>query len=72
VVVPEILSELKKGKSGQLAVFSKIDSRGLEDDVLAGVDTSIRELYRLFKKNAGRQGVFRAGPTPAPTFFTKN
>lgn len=71
VVVPEILSELKKGKSGQLAVFSKIDSRGLEDDVLAGVDTSIRELYRLFKKTLDDKAFFEPANACADVFYEK-
>ncbi|MBK9017578.1 MAG: hypothetical protein IPM82_28000 [Saprospiraceae bacterium] len=31
-------------------MLSPIESRGMEDDVLAGVDTNVRELYQLFKK----------------------
>jgi len=70
-VFPEILAELKKGKTGQLAVFSKIDSRGLEEDVLAGVDTSIRELYRLFKKSIDDKTFFEPANACADVFYEK-
>jgi len=70
-VFPEILSELKKGKTGQLTVFSKIDSRGLEDDVLAGVDTSIREMYRLFKKTLDDKAFFEPANACADVFYEK-
>ena len=70
-VFPEILSELKKGKSGQLAVFSKIDSRGLEDDVLAGADTSIRELYRFFKKAIDDKTFFEPAGACADLYYEK-
>ncbi|MBK8564971.1 MAG: tetratricopeptide repeat protein [Saprospiraceae bacterium] len=49
-VFPDMLAQVKKNKAGQLPIFSPTDSRGIEEDVLATVDTTIRELYRLFKK----------------------
>ncbi|MEQ1744939.1 MAG: tetratricopeptide repeat protein [Saprospiraceae bacterium] len=70
-VFPEMLSELKKDKSGQTQVFSKIDSRGLEDDVLAGADTSVRELYRLFKKTLDDKTFFEPAGACADVFYEK-
>ncbi|MFN0015176.1 MAG: tetratricopeptide repeat protein [Saprospiraceae bacterium] len=70
-VFPEILAELKKGKTGQLAVFSRIDSRGLEDDVLAGVDTTIRQVYRLFKKALDDKTFFEPVGACADVFYDK-
>ena len=46
----EILAALKSGKSSQLSFLSSIDSRGIEEDVLALVDTSMRLTYQLFKQ----------------------
>ncbi len=46
----KILMDLRSGMLLQMANLSSIDSKGLEDEVLAGVDTSIRELYRLFQQ----------------------
>lgn len=46
----QVLSQLQQYKSGQLAAFSPTDSRGLEDEVLTGVDSSIRARYFAFKK----------------------
>jgi len=46
----KILASLKSGKSNQTTFLSSIDSRGMEDDVLAMVDTSIRIIYKLFNQ----------------------
>ncbi|MEZ4958361.1 MAG: tetratricopeptide repeat protein [Saprospiraceae bacterium] len=50
VVDAKLLADLRSGRTSQMAMLSSIDSRGIEDDVLASVDTTTRELYRLFKK----------------------
>jgi len=44
------LADLQKMKSGRIAGFSTVEQRGLEDDVLAAVDSSIREQYLAFKR----------------------
>jgi Flp pilus assembly protein TadD len=43
-----LLSILKSDKTNQI-VMSSIDSRGLEQEVLATVDTTLREMYQKFK-----------------------
>jgi len=48
-VFPDLLEQVRKNKAGQLPTFSPTDSRGIEEDVLAAADTSVRELYRLFE-----------------------
>ena len=45
-----LLAAISSGRTNQMQLLSPIDTRGLEDDVLASVDTTIRELYRLFNK----------------------
>ncbi|MGB4968991.1 MAG: tetratricopeptide repeat protein [Saprospiraceae bacterium] len=45
-----ILAAIQSGKTSQMAMISAIDSRGMEDDVLASLDTSIRKTYQLFRK----------------------
>ena len=49
-VFPELLAQIQKGKAGQIPMFGLIDSKGIEEEVLAMVDTTIREVYKLFKK----------------------
>ncbi len=44
-----VLADLQKNKAGGMPVFTATESRGFEDEVLAKVDTSIREMYRAFK-----------------------
>ncbi|MBK6352782.1 MAG: tetratricopeptide repeat protein [Saprospiraceae bacterium] len=46
----KLLSALRSGKTSQMQMLSPIETRGIEDEVLASVDTTVRELYRLFKK----------------------
>ncbi|MBK7344251.1 MAG: hypothetical protein IPJ06_14855 [Saprospiraceae bacterium] len=47
-----MLADLRNGKTSQMKIFSAIESRGIEDEVLASVDTTTRELYRLFKRHS--------------------
>ncbi|MBK6572186.1 MAG: tetratricopeptide repeat protein [Saprospiraceae bacterium] len=46
----KILASLKSGKSNQTTFLSSIDSRGMEEEIIANVDSSIRLTYKLFKK----------------------
>ncbi len=50
VVFPEMLAQVRQNKVRQLPIFSPTDSRGIEEDVLAMVDTTVRELYKVFKQ----------------------
>jgi tetratricopeptide (TPR) repeat protein len=49
-VDPNLLASIKSGKSNQMSFLSSIDTRGMEEDVLASVDTSVRLTYKLFKQ----------------------
>jgi len=46
----KMLASLKSGKLNQTTILSSIDSRGMEEDVLSMVDTSIRIIYKLFNQ----------------------
>ena len=46
-----ILAAIKSGKKQQSELFTSIESRGIEEEVLAEVDSSILSVYRLFKKS---------------------
>ncbi|MBK7305021.1 MAG: hypothetical protein IPI90_17725 [Saprospiraceae bacterium] len=54
----KMLASLKSGKSNQMSFLSSIDSRGMEADVLAMADTSIRLTYRLIFLQALKNKVF--------------
>ena len=45
----KLLADLRSGKTNQQLMLSPVASRGMEDELLAGVDTTVRELYHLFK-----------------------
>jgi tetratricopeptide (TPR) repeat protein len=49
-VFPEVLAELKKGKKEEMQYFNATASRGIEDNVLAAVDSTIQELYVAFNQ----------------------
>lgn len=59
-----ILAELKKLKAGGLPVFKATEGRGLEDDILAKVDSLIREKYLAFKRAVAEKHFF---PLPTDT-----
>lgn len=50
-VFPKLLSQLKEGKKGQMQLFASTKIKGIEDEVLANVDSSIVTLYNKFKKS---------------------
>ncbi len=49
-IAQELLDLLKKNKSRQSSLMSPTDVKGIEEDVLAEVDTTVRNLYYKFKK----------------------
>lgn len=44
----KLLADLRAGKTSQMAMLSQVESRGIEDYVLAEVDTTTQELYFMF------------------------
>jgi len=46
----KLLADLRSGRTSQMKMLSPIEMRGMEEDVLASLDTTVRELYRLFKQ----------------------
>jgi tetratricopeptide (TPR) repeat protein len=46
----EILTALKNGKKDQTQFFSAVESRGIEDEVLASIDSNNVKIYRAFQK----------------------
>jgi tetratricopeptide (TPR) repeat protein len=46
-----LLASIKSGKTSQMAMLTAIESKGMEEDVLSKVDTSIRKIYQLFKSS---------------------
>jgi len=52
-----ILASIMSGKSNQTLMLSAIESRGIEEEVLKDLDSSIHKVYHLFK-NALKEKVF--------------
>ncbi len=50
-VSPHILAQVRKGQSEVIQQFAAIDSRGIEEDVLARADSQIIRMYFSFKKS---------------------
>lgn len=44
-----LLSSIKSGKTNQMVLLASIDSKGIEEETLKSVDTSIQKLHQLFK-----------------------
>ncbi|MGB5024049.1 MAG: tetratricopeptide repeat protein, partial [Saprospiraceae bacterium] len=70
-VDPNLLASLKSGKSNQLSFLSSIDSRGIEEDVLALVDTSVRLTFRLFKQALKDKAFLEPANACAETYFNQ-
>ncbi len=66
-----LLAALRSGKSNQMVAFSPVESRGLEDDVLATVDTSVRKMYFAFKQAIKYKHFFEPKGTNADELYEK-
>ncbi len=45
-----VLADLKKNNAGEMPVFAALQSRGMEDQLLATVDSGIRDIYLAFRQ----------------------
>ena len=66
-----VLANLKKIKSGEMPFFTPTYSRGLEDEVLSKVDTSIREMYLTFKQTVQEMQFFEPAGHCAEDFYAQ-
>ncbi|MBK8485643.1 MAG: tetratricopeptide repeat protein [Saprospiraceae bacterium] len=46
----KLLADIRSGDASKIAMFSNIESRGIEEEVLSKLDTSILEMYYKFRK----------------------
>ncbi|MDX2133753.1 MAG: tetratricopeptide repeat protein [Saprospiraceae bacterium] len=67
----QLLADLKKAKSGELAVFASIEGRGLEEDVLAKADSGTREGYVAFKKAVEEKRFFHPENDCADQYYAQ-
>ncbi|MBK7344163.1 MAG: caspase family protein [Saprospiraceae bacterium] len=65
-----ILADLQKFKTGQMAVFASSDSRGLEDEILAKLDSGIVKKYLAFKKAVAEKRFFEPADNCADFYTT--
>ena len=76
-VFPELLSQINESKKGQMKLFAAVESRGIEDDVLAQADSINVQLYYAFKKALEEKRFFPlenesgASGNCADTYFEK-
>ena len=49
-VSEDLLAQVRESKKGAVQQFTATESRGIEDEVLASVDTSIQNLYHAFQQ----------------------
>ncbi len=65
-----ILADLKKSKAGGLPVFAATEGRGLEEEVLAKLDSGIIKKYFSFKKAVAEKRFFQPENDCAEAFYT--
>ncbi|MCC6753389.1 MAG: tetratricopeptide repeat protein [Saprospiraceae bacterium] len=66
-----LLAELQKRKAREMPLFAATESRGLEDAVLAKVDTNIRAMYHAFKLAVQQKRFFAPAGNSAEEYFTQ-
>lgn len=70
-VFPELLSQIRKRKEGAQPVFSSADNRGIEEEVLATVDSTIREVYFRFKQSLKDKAFFEPAEACAEVYYNR-
>ncbi len=68
-VVPALLAELRKFKSGELATFSPTEQKGLETDILESADSLTRALYLAFQTALREKRFFAPADACAEAYF---
>ncbi len=71
LVSPEALAQWRQGKQGQPEQFRSIENRGLEEETLALVDTSIRKLYLAFKQALNDKVFLEPADACADAYYRK-
>lgn len=57
-VSKEFTAKFQKGRNALMANLAATDSRGIENEVLSDVDTTIQKVYHLFKKSVNEKIFF--------------
>ena len=63
-----LLASIRSGKRNQMMMFTPIESKGMEEQVLTKLDTTIKSLYQLFKKSL-RDKVFLKPENACANFY---
>ncbi|MCC7026617.1 MAG: tetratricopeptide repeat protein [Saprospiraceae bacterium] len=66
-----LLASIKSGKKNQLEIFASIESRGIEEEVLTALDTSLKSLYKLFKESLKEKIYIKPEDACADFYFEK-
>ena len=66
-----LLANLRTGKTNQVKMLSAVEMRGLEEDVLAEVDETVRELYRLYKQSLKDKTLLEPANTCANAYYER-
>jgi tetratricopeptide (TPR) repeat protein len=69
-VSPEILEKLKQSKQGLAVEFNTISTRGIEEEILASVDSTIQEQFHAFQQ-ALENKVFLSPANACADFYYK-
>ncbi len=66
-----LLARLNTDKANRLALLKSVDSKGIEDDVLASVDSTLRQQYFAFKNSLKNKAFFRAAASADKADFAE-
>jgi len=68
-VLPDLLAAIQKSQGNQLPLIAQSESRGLEEQVLAGADDATRMLYKAFKSALKSKAFFTPSDESADTCY---
>ncbi len=67
----KFLAQLKKEKAQDMVVFAATETRGLEEEVLARVDSATQQLYYKFKKAVSEKRFFNPETDCAERYYSQ-
>ncbi len=66
-----VLASLKSSKTGQMAMLTSIESKGIEENILREIDTSLKKKYQLFKSALKSKHFFEPANACAEDYYTQ-
>ncbi len=67
--IPDIVADIAKAKSEQMPQLKQTNQKGIEEDVLATLDTMLRQVYQLFTKSLENKQFLQPAGACADSYY---